>query len=203
MDIWKILDWIATIGIVLLLGAIFFMPLPTLAKFGMPILLSLLALIAIILLHSAYAFVEEIPKRKQALEQETKEPSKKWKKIAEWSVYIILFFILWQAARGNIGEKQCPDLIRGNTESAITIQYFYSPFCPACWTGERILEQFMQKYPSVRYENYDARYCKEEMNDAGVRGSPAYAIKGNTTQVTYEKSAEQLERLLCTAGGCA
>ncbi len=209
MKFWKVVETLLEISVVILLVSILFVPLPTLSKYGMFLLLSIIVAGIISLIRSAYVFVNEIPARKQAHEQN--EPPwalglswKTWKGIGSWTVAIILFIILLNYSRGHIGTKECPDILRGNTESDIVVKYFYSPFCPACWTGERTIQNLLDKYPQIRYENFDSRYCTDDMRTAHIRGTPAYQIwNGNTTEITYGVDAEQTEKALCKLGGCS
>ncbi len=161
-------------------------------------------------MHSALVFVRDIPKRKWS-EQKQEAPSptyfglriKAWKSIGEWAFMLIVFVVLWQFQSGNLGSKECPDLVRGNPEGATTVQYFYSPFCPACWKGERFLQGLVAKYPQFRFENFDARYCQEVMLREGVRGSPAFHVKNaSQAETVYGVDAERVEQTVCSIGDC-
>jgi len=206
---WTLLNWISGIGVIALLGAVLFAPLPLLSKYGMRLLLMIIALGVLSMLHSAYVFVKEIPKRKWGDQKKEYEPvllgvkRKTWKSIGEWGFMILVLIILWQYQRGGIGSKECPDLVRGNEESSSIVQYFYSPFCPACWKGEKIMQNLIKKYPNVRFENLDSRYCKNDMREAGVRRSPAYNLKNAAeSKVVYGIDGGDIERNLCDLGGC-
>ena len=209
MDIWKIIGWIVNVGIVLLMISIIFLPFQLLSKYGFKLLFTVIVLGVLLLLHSALVFIQDIPKRKAGEKEIVEERTflslrlKTWKKIAEWTATIILVVIVLQFQSGSIGNKECPDLVRGNSQGQVVLQYFYSPFCPACWNGERIIQKLIEKYPSVRYENYDKRYCYDAMSQANVRGTPGYNLKGtNSSEIIYGVDAERIEQTLCRVGGC-
>lgn len=210
MKLFDILNWIVGIGVTALIISILFVPLPVLSKYGFMLLMTIIVLGVLGLVHSALVFVRDIPKRKWN-EQKAETPLltyfglkvKTWKSVGEWGFMLIVIIVLLQFQRGNLGSKECPDIIRGNSDSTIVVQYFYSPFCPACWKGERIAQQLLDRYPGVRLENYDARYCKRVMLDAEVRGSPAYRFQSaNASQIVYGVDKEQIENTFCAMGGC-
>lgn len=210
MKLWNILNWAISIGMLILVGSILFSPLPKLSAYGFPLLLAIIGLGALSLIHSVYEFVRSTPKRRWAEPKPEVPPTtflninvKTWKTIGEWAFWLVILFALWQFRRGALGSKECPDIVRGNPEGAITVQYFYSPFCPACWKGEQVLQQFIKKYPRVRFENFDARYCSSAMWEAGVRGSPAYHFRSaNASDTVYGADTERIENALCAVGGC-
>lgn len=210
MKFWNIIDIISMVGIAALLGLILFVPLPFWANYGFFLMMSVLILVILSLLHAAFVFVKETPKRKwdkpkPEVPQEIflKLKIKTWKTIGEWAFVIVALIVLWQFKQGSIGSKHCPDTVRGSTDSSVTMQYFYSPFCPVCWKGETILQELIAKYPKVRFENYDIRYCKEAAFKAMVRSSPAYHVQNlNNSEVVYDSELKQIESALCRLGGC-
>lgn len=210
MNLWKVIDWSAGLILVFLLVLIIFAPLPAWADYGGVLLFLVLALGVLSILHSVYVFVKEIPQRRQGeLKSEIPQKSflnvkvKTWKTIGEWAFLLGVIFVFWQFQTGKLGNKECPDLVRGNPESKIVVKYFYSPFCPACWKGEQALQVLIKKYPGIRIESIDARYCTQEILDTGVRGSPAfYAANGTSSKITYGFDLERIEPGVCAIGGC-
>jgi len=198
------------VGIVALLVLILFVPLSFWAKYGFSLLITAIILGLLSLIHSAFVFVKETPKRKWGKPKPEapqkiflKLKIKTWKTIGEWAFVIVALIVLWQFKQGSIGSKECPDIVRGSVDSSITIQYFYSPFCPACWEVETLLQGLIAKYPKVRFENYDVRYCKESAFKARVRGSPAYHVQNlNSSEVVYGLELNKIESAICKVGGC-
>ncbi len=210
MRFWNIIDIVSMVGIVALLVLILFVPLSFWAKYGFSLLITAIILGLLSLMHSAFVFVKETPKRKWG-KPNPEAPQKiflnlkikTWKMIGGWAFVIVALIVLWQFRQGYIGGKQCPDTASGNIDSSVTMRYFYSPFCPACWKGETVLQELIVKYPKVRFENYDIRYCDEESIKAMVRGSPAYNIRNlNSSEVVYGLELNKIESAICKAGGC-
>ncbi len=211
MKLWTISSWVIGIGIVALMGSILFAPLPLLSRYGLALLMTVIILGAVSLVHSLLVFVKETPKRRWAEPKtDASQPMflnlklKTWKNIGEWALMLIVLFVLWQFQHGNLGSRECPDIVRGNPSSSIRVQYFYSPFCPACWKGEQIMQRLVAKRPDVRFENFDVRYCGEVMFAEGVRGSPAYHVKNaNMSETTYGTDVARVEQEVCSLlGGC-
>ncbi len=208
--LWKIIDWIAIALPVILIASILFIPLQFFALYADDIFALILVFAPLSIAYSIYKFVKETPKRKWGKPKvQEDEPKlfnikiKTWKSIGEWTAMIIILIIIWQYKNGSIGSKECPDLIRGKEESKLVIQYYYSPFCPACWKGETLIKSLIKKHPDARFENYDVRYCKESMIISGIRGSPAYHISsGNASGIIYGSEPEKVEKELCNLSGC-
>lgn len=213
MRFWNLLSWIVAAGAVVLLVSILFVPLQLFARYGINLLMTLLVLGFVEVLHFIYVFIKETPKRKWGVQEEKLEQAqptflglkwKTWKSLGEWGFMLLVLLILWESKQGTFGNKECSDLIRGDLEGSTHIQYFYSPFCPACWKGELIVQELIIKHPKIRFENFDVRYCKNAMQMAGVRGSPSYYLKsGNKTEIIYEVDAENVENALCKMGNCS
>lgn len=207
---WKIIDWISVALLIMLIVSILFVPLEYLALYADNIFALMFIFVPLSLLYSIYRFVKEIPKRKwsKAKKQED-EPKlfniriKTWKSIGEWTAMVIVLIIILLYQRGLIGSKECPDSIRGNKEGKLVVQYYYTPFCPACWKGENFMQTLIEKYPDAKFENYDVRYCGESMYVSGVSGSPAYYISnGNNSKIIYGSKPEKVELALCELGAC-
>ena len=212
MKFWKVIDWISGISGAVLVFSILFVPISMLAKYADLLFVFIIILIFVSLVHSLYVFVKETPKRKWGKPKKQDEDTRRflnlriktWKTIGEWAGIIIILFIIWQFKQGSIGSRDCPDIVTGNQESQIVLQYFYSPFCPACWKGEQIVQNLVEKYPKIRIENYDVRYCKSLMWSAGIRGSPAYHVRSaNASDTAYGIDASVIEKQLCGVAGCA
>jgi len=92
-----------------------------------------------------------------------------------WGAVILLFIILGLKG-GSIGSSDCPGRIDGNLQSNITVRYFFSPFCPACWQQERIFDGIIDDLgSSLSLEKFDIRYCAEEARSYRV-GAPGFVF---------------------------
>lgn len=205
ISFWKLVNWLVTASAIVLILSILFAPFEVFARYAFMLFMTVIVLAASLILHSFIKFVKETPKRKwSAPKQEV--PSriilglkvKTWKNSLEWTGMLVVLVILVLFQRGVIGSKACPDLVRGNAEGNTTVQYFYTPFCPACWKGELFMQRMIGKYSAVRFENYDIRYCK----DIEIRNTPAYRItKGSTAQVVHGLNARRFGAALCAVSG--
>lgn len=115
-------------------------------------------------------------------------------------VILIIVIVLITYADSFFGTN-CPKETMGNQSAAITVKYFSSPFCIACWRQKPILtELFAENGNKFYLEEYDVDFCRDAAAPHYVTGVPSFIIEDKL--IYGLQSKEQLEHNIC-GGECA
>ena len=113
--------------------------------------------------------------------------------------FLAILIMKAQIIAGMLGVEraQCPYTSLGNPDASVRLQYFDSPFCPACWVQEPYLQELVEERgDDFVLEKYDINMCKRS-KELGVRGTPAFYIDRGEPRLLYGVLAkEQLVSLL-------
>jgi len=75
----------------------------------------------------------------------------------------------------------------------MTIKYFSSPLCAACWIQKPIIESVVAT-EDITIEEYDRDFCKEAAAPHYVRGVPSFMV--NDQMVYGLQSEEALKEMI-------
>jgi len=115
-------------------------------------------------------------------------------------VILILVIVLITYADRFFGTN-CPKETMGNQSATITVKYFSSPFCIACWAQKPELAKLVNEHGQrFSLEEYDVDFCRDAAAPHYVRGVPSFIIEDKL--IYGLQSKEQLEQYICD-GGCA
>ncbi len=91
---------------------------------------------------------------------------------------LVLIILTIQYLPALFAQDNCPKDVYGN--GSITVKYFSSPFCAACWLQKGTLKKTAIEN-NFMVEEYDADFCREAAAPHYIRGVPAFLVNDTIT----------------------
>lgn len=95
---------------------------------------------------------------------------------------------MWLSAttvKDGVDYRACPRIIEGNPNATLVIKYFDSPYCMYCIKEEPSLQALHKEIGDLyRFERYDIRYCKTQVKEYRVMGTPTHVFNNTLRAFT-------------------
>ena len=121
-----------------------------------------------------------------------------------WGMLFSLLAVGWVLSHP-AGKHKCPET-SGSQNASVTLLYFYSEICPACFLQAGNLGAFIQENVSLRLDAYDTRSCPAEGRTYGILGTPAAVFVGKNQSRSATlygvQPPSELMNQYCVVAGC-